>query len=159
MQNSKHKASLDTLSEGNARFFTGRFKGPDTSPEHRKNLLRGQQPMAAVISCADSRVSPEIIFDQGLGDLFILRTAGNLVDQLELESIDYAVQHLSVSVVLILGHTHCGAVTTVSGLKEITPDDGKIANLLKPPLKMPIISAKTQSRGQCWQMSPERCPD
>jgi len=135
MQNSKHKEILDTLSEGNARFFTGRFKGPDTSSEHRKNLLMGQRPMAAVVSCADSRVSPEIIFDQGLGDLFILRTAGNLVDQLGLESIDYAVRHLSVSVVLILGHTHCGAVTAAKGLKEITPDDGKIAKLLKPAIE------------------------
>ena len=135
MQNLKFKKILDTLSEGNTRFVSGRSKGPDTSPAHRKTLLMGQRPMAAVVSCADSRVSPEIIFDQGLGDLFILRTAGNLVDQLELESIDYAVRHLSVSVVLILGHTHCGAVTAVSGLKEIAPDDGKIANLLKPAIE------------------------
>lgn len=135
MENLKFKEILNTLSEGNARFVSGRYKGPDTSPAHRKLLLKGQRPMAAMVACADSRVSPEIIFDQGLGDLFIVRTAGNLVDQLEIESITYSVRHLAVPVVLILGHTRCGAVTVAAGLKEITPDNGKIANALKPAIK------------------------
>lgn len=135
MQNLKFKKVLNTLSEGNARFVSGRYKGPDTSPAHRKTLLTGQRPLAAVVSCADSRVSPEIIFDQGLGGLFIVRTAGNLVDQLELESIAYSVRHLAIPVVLILGHTRCGAVTLAAGLKKITPDDGKIANSLKPAIE------------------------
>ena len=135
MENLKFKEILNTLSEGNARFVSGRYKGPDTSPAHRKSLLKGQRPMAAMVACADSRVSPEIIFDQGLGDLFIVRTAGNILDQLEIESIAYSVRHLAVPVVLILGHTHCGAVTAAAGLKKITPDNGKIANFLKPAIE------------------------
>ena len=135
MENLKFKEILNTLSEGNARFVSGRYKGPDTSPAHRKSLLKGQRPMAAMVACADSRVSPEIIFDQGLGDLFIVRTAGNLVDQLALESIAYSVRHLAVPVVLILGHTRCGAVTLTAVLKNITPDHGKIANALKPAIE------------------------
>ena len=78
MENLKFKEILNTLSEGNARFVSGRYKGPDTSPAHRKSLLKGQRPMAAMVACADSRVSPEIIFDQGLGDLFIVRTVSRL---------------------------------------------------------------------------------
>jgi len=135
MENLKFKEILNTLSEGNARFVSGRYKGPDTSPAHRKSLLKGQRPMAAMVACADSRVSPEIIFDQGLGDLFIVRTAGNILDQLEIESIAYSVRHLAVPVVLILGHTRCGAITVAAGLKKITPDHGKIANALKPAIE------------------------
>lgn len=134
MANSIHRKILATLSEGNARFASGRSLGPDTTPAHRETLVEAQRPRAVIVACADSRVSPEIIFDQGLGDLFVVRTAGNLVDQLELESVAYAVQHLDVPVVLILGHTGCGAVTAAA-LKKITPKDGKIANFLKPAIE------------------------
>lgn len=131
MHSSDPKIILKTLTDGNARFVSGCPKGPDTSPEHRKSLLKGQRPLAIVVSCSDSRVSPEIIFDLGLGDLFVVRTAGNLVDRLALESIAYGVCHLKVSLLLVLGHSCCGAVTEAVKLGTIAPEHGKIANLLK----------------------------
>ncbi len=134
MPNPDHKTIFKTLMDGNARFVSGRTKGPDTSLEHRKSLLKGQQPLAVVVSCSDSRVSPEIIFDLGLGDLFVIRTAGNLVDRLALESISFGVNHLGVRFVLVLGHSRCGAVTEAVKLDRITPEHGKIANLLKPAI-------------------------
>ncbi len=131
----KFQNALDTLMKGNSRYAAGQYRGPDTSSGYRKALLNGQHPMAAVVACSDSRVTPEIIFDLGLGDLFVIRTAGNLVDDLELESIDFAVHHLSVPLVLILGHTRCGAVTAAAKLKKISPADGKIAHFLAPSIE------------------------
>ena len=131
----KSQNTLDTLMEGNFRYAAGQYRGPDTSSEYRKALLNGQRPMAAVVACSDSRVTPEIIFDLGLGDLFVIRTAGNIVDDIEMESIDFAVHHLSVPLVLILGHTRCGAVTAVARLKKISPADGKIAHFLAPSIE------------------------
>ncbi len=135
MPDQKFQEALDTLVEGNIRYASGRSRGPDTSSEYRTALLTGQQPIAAIVACSDSRVSPEIIFDQGLGDLFVVRTAGNLVDELELESIDFAIHHLSVPLVLILGHTRCGAVTAAAKLKNISSADGKIAHFLAPAIE------------------------
>lgn len=135
MYHPKFQKILDVLMEGNTRYASGRYRGPDTSPAYRKRLLKGQRPMAVVVACSDSRVSPEIIFDLGLGDLFVVRTAGNLVDELELESIDFAVHHLAVPLVLILGHTRCGAVTAAAELKKTTSTDGKIAHFLNPAIK------------------------
>lgn len=73
-------------------------------------ISKAQHPFAVVISCSDSRVSPELIFDQGLGDLFVIRTAGNLIGGLELGSVEYAVEHLGVDLIIVLGHQQCGAV-------------------------------------------------
>lgn len=134
MPQPEHKTILKTLMDGNSRFVSDCTKGPDTSLEHRKSLLKGQQPLAVVVSCSDSRVSPEIIFDLGLGDLFVIRTAGNLVDRLALESIRYGVNHLGVRFVLVLGHSQCGAVTEAVKIERISPEHGKIANLLKPAI-------------------------
>jgi len=75
------------------------------------DLAKGQHPFAIVLACADSRLSPEIIFDQGLGDLFVIRNAGNLLDDHVIGSIEYAVEHLHVPLIVVLGHTKCGAVT------------------------------------------------
>ena len=102
---------LKTLQEGNQRYVaSGDFRG-DISAGRRKELTdNGQAPMAVVIACADSRVVPEVIFSAGLGELFTIRIAGNVMDAHQLGSVEYAVAHLKSPLVIVLGHTHCGAV-------------------------------------------------
>jgi carbonic anhydrase len=103
-------SSWEKLLEGNKRFVSGDLVKKDFSLEKRKELLKGQKPYAVVIGCSDSRVPPEIIFDQGLGDIFVIRVAGNVLDPVSLGSIEYAVDYLKTPLIVILGHTHCGAV-------------------------------------------------
>ena len=108
--------TIKKLLEGNKRYITGGALHPNQSLEHRLELAEGQKPIAAILTCADSRVSPEIIFDQGLGDLFVLRVAGNVINDLFVGSLEYAVEHLNVSLLMVLGHSECGAVdATVKG--------------------------------------------
>ena len=102
--------SLTDLIEGNQRFFSNQATHPHSSRERMKSLESGQHPPIAVICCSDSRVPPEIVFDQGLGDMFVVRTAGNLLGGLEIGSIEYAVEHLGVKEILVMGHRECGAV-------------------------------------------------
>jgi carbonic anhydrase len=104
-------AALKKLAAGNQRFVAGKPQHPDESAARRKELVEGQKPFAVVLGCSDSRVAPELIFDQGLGDLFIVRDAGNVADDVVLASIEYAVEHLGVQLVVVLGHAKCGAVT------------------------------------------------
>ena len=104
-------AALQRLMAGNARYLAGRLTHPDTDMARRSALKGGQQPFATVLGCADSRVPPELIFDQGLGDIFDVRVAGNVVDDAVLGSIEYAVVHLACPLVMVLGHQRCGAVT------------------------------------------------
>ena len=99
------------LVEGNKRFVTGSPSRVSPTAQQWTDLAKGQHPFAIVLACADSRLSPEIIFDQGLGDLFVIRNAGNLLDDHVIGSIEYAVEHLHVSLIVVLGHTKCGAVT------------------------------------------------
>lgn len=104
------------LAKGNERFVTGEVIHPHQSGARRSELAAGQKPFAIVLTCADSRVAPEIYFDQGLGDIFVLRNAGNIVDNHILGSIEYAVEHLHASLVVVVGHSKCGAVAaTVAG--------------------------------------------
>ena len=98
------------LIEGNERYVKNGKSQGDFSESRRDALSAGQKPFAAVLACADSRVIPEIVFDRGLGDLFVVRCAGNVVGDVELASLEYAVLHLGVKTVVVLGHTNCGAV-------------------------------------------------
>jgi len=107
----KTDAALTRLVEGNKRFVAGSPNRSSLSAQQWTELAKGQHPYAIILACADSRLSPEIIFDQGLGDLFVIRNAGNLIDDHVLGSIEYAVEHLHVSLIVVLGHTKCGAVT------------------------------------------------
>jgi carbonic anhydrase len=104
-------AALKRLLEGNARYVAGKAIHPDADLARRATLANGQQPFATVLACADSRVAPELIFDEGLGDIFDVRVAGNVVDDAVMGSIEYAVVHLSCPLVMVLGHESCGAVT------------------------------------------------
>jgi carbonic anhydrase len=98
------------LRQGNERFYSGASIHPHTSLVRMRELAKAQHPFAIVISCSDSRAPDEIIFDQGLGDLFVIRTAGNVIADIGLGSIEYAVEHLGVHYILIMGHEQCGAV-------------------------------------------------
>lgn len=110
------------LARGNERYVTGKAH-PRNYVERRSELVKGQQPQVAVLSCSDSRVPPEILFDQGLGDLFVVRSAGNSADPLGLGSLEYAVEHLGSAVIVVLGHQSCGAVQAAcSGDKMPSPN-------------------------------------
>jgi len=104
------KQVLDALLAANRRFAEGQARHPRQSPRRRAELAQGQTPRATVIGCADSRVPPELIFDQGLGDLFVVRVAGNVVDEAVVGSVEYAVTALETGLVIVLGHADCGAV-------------------------------------------------
>ena len=123
------KDALNALLEENRRYATNCFAHPHCSAEHRVQLTRGQHPYAVVIGCSDSRVPTEVIFDQGLGDIFVIRTAGNVVDELAIGSVEYAVAHLGCPLVMILGHTQCGAVSAALN-EEAAP--GRIGAVLDP---------------------------
>jgi carbonic anhydrase len=102
--------ALAKLKEGNARFVTNKVSTGKPTAAKRAETAQGQHPFAIVLGCADSRTSPEIVFDQNIGDLFVVRTAGNLVDDHALGSIEYAVEHLGARLIVVLGHGRCGAV-------------------------------------------------
>jgi carbonic anhydrase len=103
--------ALEQLVAGNRRFVSSAAKHPNQDAALRKQLAGGQHPIATIVGCSDSRVPAELVFDQGLGDLFVVRVAGNVVGVSELGSIEYAVHHLHTSLVVVLGHESCGAVT------------------------------------------------
>ncbi|OBH10130.1 MULTISPECIES: carbonic anhydrase [unclassified Mycobacterium] len=110
MPNTSPVTAWKALKEGNERFVAGRPQHPSQSVEHRASLAGGQKPTAVVFGCADSRVAAELIFDQGLGDMFVVRTAGQAIDSAVLGSIEFAVTVLDVPLIVVLGHDSCGAV-------------------------------------------------
>ena len=130
---------LAELKTGNAHHVRHQYQHPHETVARQRELVTGQHPHAELLSCADSRVPPEIIFDQGLGDLFVVRVAGNVATDTEIGSLEYGAEHLHIPLVVVLGHESCGAVTAaVQGGKA----EGHIAallNLIKP--------AVDQSRG------------
>jgi carbonic anhydrase len=102
--------AISKLKEGNGRYTSGSLQHPGQTAERRTELAKTQHPFATIISCSDSRVPPEIVFDQGLGDLFIVRVAGNVINNEGLGSVEYSVDHLGTRLILVLGHQSCGAV-------------------------------------------------
>jgi carbonic anhydrase len=102
--------ALARLRDGNQRFVSGEFHHKHSFAERRLELVNHQHPFATVVACSDSRVSPELLFDQSIGDLFVIRVAGNVVDDVVLGSIEYACLHLGVNLVVVMGHQGCGAV-------------------------------------------------
>ena len=118
--------ALQRLLDGNKRFMSGNLEHPNHCEESRRGLVGGQDPLAVVLTCADSRVPPVDVFDQGLGDIFVVRVAGNIINDQILGSIEYAVAHLHTPLVMVMGHSSCGAVSAVAqGVKL----DGHIASL------------------------------
>lgn len=103
-------AAWQRLMAGNLRFRTGRQRHPHEQLAWRESLVEGQHPFACVLACADSRVPPELVFDHGLGDVFTVRSAGEVLDDAVIGSLEYAVEHLGVRLIVVLGHESCGAV-------------------------------------------------
>ncbi|MGV0744283.1 carbonic anhydrase [Mycolicibacterium sp. XJ870] len=122
MPNSNPVAAWKALKEGNERFVAGEPQHPSQDIARRASLRHAQKPTAVVFGCGDSRVAAEILFDQGLGDMFVVRTAGHVIDNAVLGSIEYAVSILEVPLIVVLGHDSCGAVkAAITAL-----DDGQV---------------------------------
>ena len=114
---------LDKLKVGNERFVSGHPVHPDETLDRIRELKKGQNPFVVVISCSDSRLPPELIFDQGLGDVFSIRTAGNVIGDYELGSIEYAIEHLGCRLIVVLGHENCGAIQAYATSGDEKHDD------------------------------------
>lgn len=153
---------LDRLKEGNARFVSDQLDGKFQNKSRREELVDGQEPYAIILSCADSRVIPELVFDTGLGELFVVRVAGNIANISSIASIEYAVVHLGSKLIVVLGHQNCGAVTAaVKGgdngynlnhlLTHITPaivtskKGGSINDVVKKNAKLTASALKNRS--------------
>ncbi len=129
---------LETLLEGNKRWVAGKLIHPNHCEESRQSVMHQQEPIATVLTCADSRVPPVDIFDQGIGDLFVVRVAGNIIGDHTLGSIEYAVAHLHTPLVLVMGHSSCGAITAVAHGANL---GGHMATLA-PPIQTAIKRIK-----------------
>lgn len=136
--------ALARLLEGNKRFVANKMFHPNEGMEQRAKLATGQWPFAAVLGCADSRVPPELVFDHGLGDIFTVRVAGNIVEDAGSGSMEYAVEHLGVPLIVVLGHERCGAIkATIEALESQGEVPGHIAELVKK-LKPAVDASKSQ---------------
>jgi len=125
--------SLAKLKTGNDRFVAGKPEHPDQSVARRSEVAKGQHPYAIILSCSDSRVPPELVFDAGLGDLFVVRVAGNTADESAIGSIEYAVEHLGATLIVVLGHERCGAVkAAVDSADATAPAPGHLPAVLEP---------------------------
>src|SRR5437899_888835 len=143
--------ALRRLLEGNTRFVRGQPKNPRRRPEDFRALAEGQKPVAAIVGCADSRVPPELLFDQGVGDLFVVRVAGNVVGGAGATvkgSIEYGIVELGVSLVMVLGHSECGAIK--AAIKHLDDRDalpgsiGPLVNSIRPA----VLKAKSRPGDQ-----------
>jgi carbonic anhydrase len=132
------------LLEGNKRFNTGLPAQKNTGSARRLELKeKGQKPFAVVLTCSDSRVPPEVLFDQSIGDLFVVRNAGNILDPVSLGSIEYAVDHLHTPLVVVLGHDQCGAVKAAVDGGEAPGSIGAIIKKIKPIVEKALASGIT----------------
>lgn len=127
--------ALSVLLAGNQRFAADASLHPRQAADRRAKVSGVQQPFATILTCSDSRVPPEIIFDCGLGDLFVVRVAGNVLDDVVLGSVEYAAEHLGVSLVMVLGHSHCGAVTAAVQGGHPHGHIGSLTELLRPAVE------------------------
>jgi carbonic anhydrase len=132
--------AIKRLMDGNDRYVKDQLMHPNRNQIRRDALTATQKPFAIILGCSDSRVSPEIVFDQGLGDLFVVRVAGNVVGPIELDSIHYAALYLDAVLILVMGHENCGAIQAVlsNNTKDIPTVAGKIQPVIKnTPLGQP----------------------
>lgn len=135
-----YEEAFKLLKDGNKRFVLGISKYPRQSAARRqRTVIKGQHPFATVITCSDSRAPVELLFDQGIGDTFVIRVAGNVVQTNEAGSIEYGVEHLGTPICVVMGHTHCGAVTAVAKGTQV---HGNIPALVAPII--PAIAAARQ---------------
>lgn len=128
-------AALEELLRGNERFISNQPIHKNLSQEARESSKEGQTPFAAIVGCSDARVPPEIIFDQGLGDLFVIRDAGNVIGPIELDSVEFAAEKLQVPLVVVMGHENCGAIGAALKGPGYIPELEAIYPLIEPALK------------------------
>ncbi len=134
MKDINKEQALELLINGNKRFESGEFQYHNRDSKRRLEGLNGQHPFAVVIGCSDSRIPPEILFNQGIGDLFVIRVAGNIIDDAIIGSVEYAVEYLGTPLVVVLGHNLCGAVqTAIDGVEE-SKYIGAIAEAIQPAI-------------------------
>jgi carbonic anhydrase len=144
------REALDRLQEGNRR-FVGDARNPDSGVgrERRDRLISGQQPFAIILGCSDSRVPPELVFDQGLGDLFVIRVAGNVVTPVCMDSVTFAAAHLGTPLIVVMGHSRCGAVqAAVENVREKRENQPtNLPSIINPirPLVEESMAAEPQS--------------
>ena len=143
---------IDRLIEGNHRFASGRRYEDGFSQSRRSQLASGQSPFAVVIGCSDSRVPVEAIFDQGLGDLFVVRVAGNVVAATQLGSVEFAVGQFGCELIVVLGHTRCGAIeaalrNTEEPREDLSPNLREIVNCIQPAIDEILDLKNTSGRG------------
>lgn len=124
--------ALERLQKGNGRVISGKPAHPHQSKTDRTALANVQKPFAVVVSCSDSRVPPELVFDQGLGDLFVIRVAGEVVDSPALGSIEYAIAHLGSRLIVVLGHERCGAVKATIDGGAASPNIQSLISAIQP---------------------------
>jgi len=135
--------ALNRLLDGNRRFIAGKLQQPAGQAllELRHKVAKNQKPFAVIVGCSDSRVPPELIFDVTLGDLFVVRTAGEVVESVGLGSIEFAIEHLGTRLIVVLGHQQCGAVSAAVSGATATGDIPNVLKAIQPALK----EAKDQS--------------
>jgi carbonic anhydrase len=134
------EVALAKLNAGNARFVARPMSEAKPTAQRRAETARAQHPFAIIVTCADSRTSPELVFDQNLGDLFVIRTAGNLIDDHGLGSIEYAVNHLGTRLIVVLGHERCGAVEAALASPTAPGHINSLVRDIQPAVKV----AKTE---------------
>jgi carbonic anhydrase len=126
---------LRELKAGNEHHVGKRYQHPHQSAERQRELASSQHPHATILSCADSRVAPEIVFDQGLGDVFDVRVAGNVAGDTELASIEYAAEHLHTPLLVVMGHQKCGAVTAAAEAGEAKGHLPSLLEMIRPAVQ------------------------
>ena len=129
-------AALELLRQGNQRFATSKLQHPHQGAEARLRVSKAQQPFAVVLSCSDSRLPPEVIFDQGLGDLFVVRVAGNILDGPGLGSLEFAVTQLGTPLIVVLGHVRCGALAATLNETKVPGHILSLVDAIRPAVQM-----------------------
>jgi carbonic anhydrase len=145
--------ALKTLREGNDAFMSDKMVASETNRARRLEIAKGQTPFCVLISCSDSRVPPELLFGRGLGELFIVRNAGNTVDTAALGSVEYAVSQLGVPLVVVMGHEKCGAVSAaVSVVEDNIVYPGAIGEMIEPIIPA-VLAAKAKKTNNLLEAS------
>lgn len=139
--------ALAALKDGNRRFLAGQAITPDSRGRRRLEIAKAQYPIAVLVSCSDSRVPPELLFGRGLGELFIIRNAGNTIDTAAMGSLEYAVTELNVPLVVVMGHERCGAVAAaVSVVEQGATFPGSIGRMIEPILPAVLAAKRAGAR-------------
>ncbi len=149
-------AVLEDLKAGNKRFVSGRAKHPNQSVAVRQELTKGQHPKAIILSCSDSRVPPELLLDEGFGDLFVIRSAGHTVDDMGIASMEYAVEHLGSKLIVVLGHSACGAIKATLGTPADKSAGSSNLDALVTQIRANLVSRRENSTSDPLVISPVR---